>query len=150
MKYNFMMNFVTDGDYGFSLIPPSMRFDGEDYYLSKDFEDFKSLKEYINWIVPVLSEQLTGRGTEVKTLKEKFCNLLSHVNSEDGESNYSFYLSGNYDGTQVGYYMGFHVVNCYLYFNDDVYEKYVKANLSYKDVYDAILEAINKHLKEDE
>lgn len=150
MKYYFSAKFVTDGDYGFSLIPPTMHYDGEDYWLSEDFKDFKSLKDYINWLIPVLDKHLVGRETEVETLKEKFYNLLVHVNSKNGEKDYSFYFGGNYDGTEVGYYANYNSIKFHISFNDDEYEKYKKSNLSYKDVHNAILKLIDAKLKGDE
>ena len=150
MRYTLMLHFVTDGDYGFRLIPPEMKFDGEDYYLNKSFQNFSDLRTYLNAIIPDFLNNITGRDWEVNTIKEKLSTLLENVNGENGENAYYDCMSGNQDGTEFTYFSSTYNVRFEIEMDDELFQKYRQSGLTAFRVKDLVIEEINRLLTEKE
>lgn len=150
MRYNLQLRFVTDGDYGFRLIPPGTEFDGEDYYLDKLFYSFSDLHKYLNNIIPDFLNNIDGRDWEVNTVKEKLSALLEHVNGENGEKAYYDFISGNQDGTEFTYSPSMYNVPFDIEMDDELFQKYKESGLTTLRVKDLIVEEINRLLAEKE
>ena len=147
MIYNLKLYFVTDGDFGFSLVPPETKFNGEDYYLGKTFDSFSSLKDYLNKTIPGFLDNLSGRDEEVNIVREKLSTLLEHVNGENGEDDYYDYMTGNQDGTEFSYNCTYHLVNFCIYFNEDEYKEFQESYLSNEDIKNIIVNYIKNNKK---
>lgn len=147
--YNLRLYFVTDGDYGFDLIPPGTKFDGEDYYLRKTFDSFANLRDYLNQTIPGFLNNIRGRKGDVERVKEKLSKLLDHVNGENAEDSYYDCIYGNQEGTEFSYDCEKHWVEFYVDFNDDEYKEFQESLISSEDVKKAILNCIKSNKREE-
>lgn len=150
MRYTLTLHFVTDGDYGFRLIPPETKFDGEDYCLDKVFCSFSDLRKYLNNVIPDFLDNIDGRDWEVNTVKEKLSALLDNINGENGESAYYDCMSGNQDGTEFSYSPHAYLVPFNIRMDDELFQKYRQSGLTTSQVKDLIIEKINQLLAEKE
>ena len=148
MRYNLRFRFVTDGDYGFRLVPFGTEFDGEDYCLEKLFYNFTSLRKYLNDVIPGFLDNISGRDWEVNTVKEKLSALLEHVNGENGENVYYDFMKGNQDGTKFTYSPSMYNVPFDIEMDDELFQKYKKSGLTTLRVKDLIVQEIDRLLAE--
>lgn len=102
MKYKFELCFYTDGDFGLDFIPKGMRYGGEMYNYSEEFNDLDMAVEKIDYILTKIELELHGRDYVVDRvlgmISEFRDKLLNH------STDIYVFMSGNQEGTEISFY----------------------------------------------
>ena len=103
VKYNVVMEFQTDDDYGFDFIPDSMQRGNGFYFLALEFDDLRKARLKTRRILQGLISYIRGNTLDITGMVYDFILKAMEYVSDNNIFDYEDTLSGNYEGTIISF-----------------------------------------------
>ena len=145
-KYVVTMNFNTDGDFSWDVVPAGFNVDlsewasGENYSFDRVFYSASELDDWAKNYLPILKEHLHAE----EYVKNMVVNLLKNLeDSIDKKETAEFHMSGNYSGTSVMFFNKGDNVDLNISVPNELYQRMKNVDISRDDLIDGINYIIN-------